>query len=303
MRIAIEIDVDHVEFIRDLHYEGIHLKDRTSVGSSIQWFGKSFRFYEKEDSEGFVNMPFIQWRTFAPRIAFHEWKWMMNGMTDSKWLEERKINIWKGNTSREFLDSRGLQDLPEGDIGKTYGYQFRNFGGVDQLEETFNNLRDNPFSRRHVISIWNAPELKEGALEPCAFLYTFMVSLDRDKNKVLNLHMNMRSCDFIMGWTYDMAFASFWLAAFAKALGYKTGELFQTITNVHYYSNQQPIVDYVVENYDEIFDHIDKMEIPQIRIEKDLNSLDDILNLEYSDIQMRNWKQGPKIHTDIQMAV
>lgn len=297
------IDYKHLMLIDDIDLTGNWIPDRTSVGESKQLFGANLQHVFSDCGNGFYSVPFIQWRTFAPRIAFHEWKWMMNGMTDSKWLEDRKINIWKGNTSREFLDARGLQNLPEGDIGKAYGYQFRNFGEVDQIEKVFNSLRDNPFSRRHVVSLWNVPELEEGALEPCAFLYTFMVDVDEKGDKVLHLHMNMRSCDVIFGKPYNWAFASFWLLSFAKALGYKPGVLYDTMTNAHFYKNQQPIVDYLNEDEGSVLGYLHSCDNPKIRINKDLNTLDSVLELEYSDIEIEGWTQGPKLFTDIEMAI
>jgi thymidylate synthase len=113
---------------------------------------------------------------------------MMSGSTDVTELQSKNIHIWDGNSTREFLDARGLYNVPTNQIGKAYGYQYRNFGGVtDQVQNVFNSLRDNPTSRRHVVSIWNPNELHEMALEPCAYSYTFVYI-----NGTLNLDMQMR---------------------------------------------------------------------------------------------------------------
>ena len=177
------IDKNYLNLLQSVHNNGTWVQDRTSVGMSKQLFGQSLVL----PTYG-LHAPFIQCRTFAPRIAFHELLWMLRGSTDVTELQNKDIHIWDGNSTRKFLDSRGLTNVPENDIGKAYGYQYRNFGGVtDQVQNVFNSLRDNPTSRRHVISIWNPNELHEMALEPCAWSYTF-VYIDG----TLNLDMTMR---------------------------------------------------------------------------------------------------------------
>lgn len=283
-------DDDYLSIINGIMMAGTEQEDRTDVGLSKQVFGESLQFNT-------MNMfaPFIQCRTFSPRIAFYEWKWMMNGWTDSKYLTEKGITIWEGNTSREFLDSRTLPDLPVGDVGKSYGYQFRNFGGVDQIEQVFNSLKNDPTSRRHVVSIWNPAELDDAPLAPCAFLYEFMV----EGNK-LHLHQHMRSADMVFGVPYNMAFSTFWLFSFARALGYEAGTYWWTGTNCHVYKNQYEIAETMIAgNY--LKNRIESLVTPTMSFRKELTSLDDILTLEWEDVIIENWKRGPKIG-DAKMA-
>lgn len=287
-------DHQYIEIMKDIMENGTLTEDRTSVGSSIQSFFKHIRFKSVPTLDGFNSVPAMQCRTFSPRISFLEWKWMMNGNTDAKWLSDRGVHIWDGNTTREFLDSRGLTDLPEGSIGKSYSYQFRNFGGVDQVKQLFESLRDNPTSRRHVVSIWNVGELKEAPLPPCAHLYEFMVV-----DGTLNLYQHLRSNDWLLGQPYNMMFGTFWLHSFAKALGFKVGEHALTSTNAHLYTNH---IDSANETMTFWRNWGDVTTTPYMRINKELNTLEDILELHYEEVELLDWSRGPR-HGNPEMAV
>jgi thymidylate synthase len=287
------IDIEYIKNLKEIDNNGIWQNDRTSVGRSKQLFGVVTRFNTKGEFA-----PFIQCRTFSPRISFEEWKWMMSGSTDANILQQKNIHIWDGNTTREFLDARGLFDVPVNHIGKAYGYQYRSFGGVsDQVKSVFKSLRDNPNSRRHVISIWNPNELSEMALEPCFHLYEFMYV-----NGVLNLYVHGRSSDYTFGMPYNLSFSYFWLASFSKALGYKMGEIMITTTNTHYYENQVELVEALIS--EDATEMINELSIPICSIKKEIKSLEDILSLEWHDIEISNWVKGPTL-TDkkIEMAV
>lgn len=287
------VDFDYSHLIEMVLEEGQWQRDRTSVGESIQLFGQTIRF----NTHG-QYAPFVQARTMAPRIAFEEWKWMMRGSTDATELQNQNIHIWDGNSTREFLDSRGLHDVQENHIGKAYGYQYRSFGGeVDQIRNLFNGLKNNPTSRRHIVSIWNPVDSPEMALEPCFHLYEFMYS-----NGTLNLYVHGRSSDVVFGLPYNFAFAYFWLLTFSRALGYKTGEILFTLTNAHVYRNQIDLARSIIEQSHDA-DFTKSIQMPVAEISKEINTLDDILSLQWSDILVKDWKRGPKL-TDahIEMA-
>jgi len=272
------VDYQYLNILHDIYYNGVDCKDRTDVGMSRQLFKAEIVFDTKDK-----YIPFIQTRKFGPKTSFLEWIWMMNGMTDSKWLEERGVAIWKGNTTRDFLDSRGLYGLPEGDIGKSYGYQLRNFGGVDQLKKVYERLQTN--SRRGVVSLWNPAELDEAPLEPCAYDYCFT----RIGN-TLNLRQTMRSADVLYGVPYNMGFATYWLFAFARALGLEAGQYWLTMDNAHIYANQLGDVGKMLSN------GVNKdLKTPQLKINKKLNSLEDILELDYSYLEIKDWVRGADI--------
>lgn len=289
------VDFQYLNVLQETFEDGFLQTDRTDVGSSTQIFAKSILF-DTQDKYA----PFVQARTFSPKLSFNEWKWMMGGNTDSQWLEDRGVYIWQGNTTREFLDSRGLYNVPEKNVGKSYGYQFVNFNGVNQLEKVFKSLRDDPTSRDHVISIWNPAELDEAPLKPCAFLYEFMTQGD-----ILHLHIHMRSADFCYGVPYNLAFATYFLFGYARALGYKTGKIWWTGTNTHIYSNQMDIAKELLKNRDEgLIGNVteNKIKAPTLKLNKSISTLDDIINLEFEDFEIGDFIRGPKIG-DAKMAV
>lgn len=258
--------------------EGVEKQDRTSVGSNISHFAHSFTFNMNDGATDMVYVPFLQVRKFAPRIFFEELMWMLRGQTDVGILQEKKVNFWNGNSTKEFLESIGRPHIEENTIGKGYGYQMRNFNGIDQLKEVFEGLKNNPLGRRHVISFWNPADLNDMALEPCHYSYVFSV-----QGEYLNLAFTMRSSDFYLAGAANTSFAAMWLAMFAKALGLKAGKVAYFGVDVHLYSNAVSAAQKVIQR------DIGGIAVPSIEITKELNSLDDILDMEWSDIVVNDF--------------
>jgi len=268
--------------------------DRTSVGSNKKVFGVTYKYEVGKEN----RMPFMFCRAFNPRIAFEELMWMLRGQTDAKILQDKGIRIWDGNTTREFLDKNGLHDVPTGFIGKGYGYQMRSFGGVDQLQKLFDGLKNNPNDRRHIINFWNVPELPEMALPPCHYDYQFV-----PVGNILNLRFTLRSSDVVFGLPYNMAFAAMWLSFFSKALKMTPGEIMYVGTDVHVYSNQFELVEKTTTQFNNLWKGLSLPE-PKININKELSSLDDILALEYSDIEVIDLPKAknPELDVKVEMA-
>lgn len=261
--------------------EGVDSGDRTGVGT-IKVFDQNFHIDLRHEGEGHV-LPILQLRKVSPRIAFEELQWMMRGSFDVTELQDKNVHIWDGNSTREFLDARGLDDWPTHTIGKGYGYQMRDFGGVDQLTKVFDGLKSNPNGRRHLISFWNVGELPEMALEPCHLLYNFMVT-----GEYLNLKVIIRSNDSVLGNPTNCMFAGLWLTFFAMALGYKVGKLAVSTTDFHIYTNH-------VDAVDEMCMRDVPSSVPKIRVNKKLKSLNDILSLEWDDIEVFDYDPHPAL--------
>lgn len=278
------IEEVYLPIVKNVLEQGTRQKDRTSIGESKQTFAQNIIF----DTEG-RYAPLMQVRTFGPKTSFLEWIWMMSGNTDSIWLEERGVAIWHDNTTREFLDNRGLQHLPVGSIGKSYSKQFRDFGGIDQIRQVFDSLKNNPTSRRHIVSIWNPSEMDEAPLPPCAFLYEFMVEGD-----VLHIHQHMRSADLILGVPYNLSFAYYFLSSFAQALGMTTGKIWTSMTNCHIYKNHIPLAEKMLETYGDLKPSMTEpsIEYPSEVIPYGNGDLMDILTLEWPDIKVHNFRRG-----------
>lgn len=280
----------YLEIMKNILEEGIDVpNDRTGVGTR-GIFGAQLAF---DMRDGF---PLLTTRRIAFRIAFEEMMWFLRGQNDSKILEAKNINIWKGNTSREFLDSIGLHHLPEGSAGKNYSRQLRDFDGTDnvpgydQLASLVSGIQKSPSSRRHFVSYWNPKQvLSEAALPPCHVSWAVQISGGR-----LNLSFQMRSNDFYLGNPTNVAGYAFLLHALSALFKLEPGKLVYQGSDIHLYNNQIENARLQVQRT--------PLKFPQIRIMKSLNSLDDLLGLQYSDVQIEGYDHHPDL-PKVEMAV
>lgn len=297
-------DIQFLSIMRRILDTGIDRPDRTGIGSRAIW-GATM---DIDLSEGF---PAPTHRKVALRIAFEEIMWMWRGSTDSKLLEAKNINIWKGNTSREFLDGRGLHDLPEGHIGKGYSFQWRNFGGgykndvttrflndysgfdnsgADQVIQLLEGLQKDPNGRRHIITGWNPTQLKDMALPPCHLYQQYQI-LDGK----LNSSFVMRSNDLVYGLSYNVMGYALLNHIIAKYLKIVPGKLFYVGMDVHIYENQMDMARELVDRT--------WFDLPTLKINKELNTIDDIMSLQFEDIELIGYKAHPDIKNKPKMAV
>lgn len=215
-----------------------------------------------------------------------------------------------------------LDEYTYGDLGKVYGYQWRNQNGVDQVSEVLNNLKSNPYSRYHIINGWNKSDFNEMALPPCHLLYQFIVRplsvnerieiyyndfnpilplINNDVDKILNnnnipkfyldLNMYQRSCDSALGLGFNLASMSLLLMLFAKASNMIAGNATWLGGDTHLYVNH---IDGVKEQLTR-----EPYSLPKMLINKDLNSLEDILSLNINDFELIDYKYYPKIDFEL----
>lgn len=217
--------------------EGVPKTDRTGVGT-LSIFGPQMEF---DLRKGF---PLLTTKKVFWAGVLQELFWFISGKTDSKILSEAGVKIWEGNTSREFLDGRGLR-WREGDIGPGYGFQWRHWGatyegcdrsysgmGVDQLSGVVKRIRDDPSSRRLIVSAWNVSDLEQMALPPCHLLFQFNVDGDH-----LDLKMYQRSGDWFLGVPFNIASYGVLLHLIAHLTEKKARKLILTYGDAHVYSN------------------------------------------------------------------
>lgn len=280
----------YLSIMRQILDEGVDIEnDRTGVGTrSI--FGAQMAF-DMED-----GFPLLTTRRIAFRIAFEEMMWFLRGQTDSKILEEKKITIWRGNTTREFLDARGLHHLPEGDAGKNYSWQLRNFNGssagqgYDQLAAIVDGIQKDPASRRHFVSYWNPQQvLTEAALPPCHVSWAVQVAGGR-----LNLSFQMRSNDFYLGNPTNIAGYGFLLHALAALANCRPGKLVFQGSDVHLYKNQLANAEIQVTR--------SPLQLPRLSITRRLETLQDLLALQYCDVQILDYAHHPDL-PKVEMAI
>ena len=261
----------YVELVKHVLENGVQVTDRTGVGSIAVFDAKVI--YEPGD----YAMSTIRPAGLKP--AFYEMLMFLNGETNTKQLEKRGINFWKGNTSREFLDKRGLYRLLEGNMGKAYGYQWRMFNDqVDQLKEIYNTLKSDPYSRRMYTTLWNPAQSHEMALTPCWHSHQFVVLPDKDGSNVLHMKLLNRSLDVVFGFPFAVQQYRFYQAALAEMFGFKLGEMSCDLTHIHIYNNQ---IEYAKELVTREFG------VPgKLMFKKPLTTLDDILTMSFDDIDI-----------------
>jgi len=284
---------NYIDLIKDVLENGTNKPDRTDVGESRAVFGRLLRW---DLSEGF---PIITTRKVPLRIAFEETMFFLRGETNTKLLEGKKINIWKKNTTREFLDGRGLHHLPEGDMGKGYGYQWRHWETenkeTDQIADLLTGLRKDPFGRRHVVTGWNPGQLNLMALPPCHMLHMYSVegNFTTDGCKLNNCFV-MRSNDVPYGLPFNIMGYALLNHIFAKHLGLEPGELVYMGWDVHIYKNQIEMCKELVKR--------EPRPLPKLVIKKDLPTLQDIMDLQWSDIELIGYDPYPDFADKPDMA-
>ncbi len=292
---------NYLDLLKDVLKNGIDKADRTGIGSRAV-FGRMLRW---DLAQGF---PIQTTRKVPLRIAFEETMFFLRGQSQTKLLEEKKINIWKGNTTREFLDDRGLSHLPEGDMGRGYGIQWRNWKSVDdygivhrtdQIMETLEGMKRDPLGRRHVITGWNPGELSQMALPPCHMLQMHsveppMAEFNTTDGK-LHTCFVMRSNDVPFGLPFNIMSYALINHIFAKHLELIPGDLVYMGWDVHIYQNQMDMVNEMLIRTPRA--------LPTININKDLTTLSDIMDLQWEDIELIGYDPYPDVTNKPGMAV
>jgi thymidylate synthase len=248
-------EYQYLNLLHDILENGVWEEGRNGRTKSV--FGRSMRFSLKDG-----KIPILTTKKTAWKTCLKELLWFIRGETDNKLLKAQGVHIWDGNSSREFLDSRGLHLTREGLIGPGYGYQWRyfnanyncftgkrllntdepdihqntkHFKGVDQLQQIIDALKDpkQRTSRRLVMTAWNPCQLDQMALQPCHMLCQFNV---HDGNK-LSCCMTQRSIDCVLGSPFNIASYSLLTHLLAKHCGLEAHEFVYFMGNCHLYEN------------------------------------------------------------------
>jgi thymidylate synthase len=206
-------------------------EDRTGTGT-IGIFGMQSRY---DLSLGF---PAVTTKKLAFRACLGELLWFLEGSSDERRLAEithgtrsaSKKTIWTDNAMSKYW-------LPNaqfiGDLGRVYGVQWRDFGGVDQVVELVNNIKRDPYGRRHILTAWNPGQLDQMALPPCHCFAQFYVSADGK----LSCQMYQRSCDMFLGVPFNIASYSLLTHMIAQVCGLEAGEFVHVLGDAHIYLN------------------------------------------------------------------
>ena len=294
-------ELEYIRLLGNIINNGSERSDRTGIGT-YGIFGTQLRFSLKNNV-----VPMLTTKKMFSKGIIEELLFFLRGETDTTKLEEKGVNIWKGNTTRDFLDKRGLEDLPEGDMGKGYGFQWRNFGGkitsgkyddhkrppmdryadgTDQLQQVINTLKINPTDRRIIISAWNPKQLPEMALPPCHCFCQFYVD-----NNELSCQFYQRSVDSLLGLPFNILSYAILTRIVAQTVGMKAKELIFVGGDTHVYKNHTGQV--MEQLTREPFD------FPTMFIDKKLSSVQDIENLQLSDFKFENYQCHPAIKAEM----
>jgi thymidylate synthase len=208
----------YLDLLERLLDEGVEKSDRTGTGT-FSVFGHQMRF---DLSEGF---PLVTTKKIHTRSVFGELLWFLRGDTNVKWLNDRGISIWD-----EWADANG-------DLGPVYGYQWRSWPTpdgrhVDQIAQVIAQIKDNPDSRRHIVSAWNVADIADMALPPCHTLLQFYVAGGR-----LSCQLYQRSGDVFLGVPFNIASYALLTHMVAQVTGLEVGDFVHTIGDAHLYSN------------------------------------------------------------------
>jgi len=231
----------YLTLIEDILNEGI--MENTRNGNAKTIFGSAMHFSLKDNTIPILTTKKLAWKT-----CLRELLWFISGKTDNTILQNNNVKIWNDNASREYLDSRGLNNLEENDLGPIYGHQWRHFNaeynncktdytnkGIDQLNEIINILKNPDLrnSRRMVISAWNPCQLNEMALPPCHILMQFNVL----ENKYLSCSLYQRSGDVGLGVPFNIASYSFLTHLIAHHCNLEANEFIYYLGNAHIYDD------------------------------------------------------------------
>lgn len=268
-------EAGYMALMRDVLDHGVDVPDRTGVGSRALFDAKVVFDLRREHVMSTA-------RSAPPRMAFEEFWFFLRGETQTKALEEKGVNFWQANTTRDFLDARGLTDLPEGDMGRAYGAQARRYGAThfDQIQALYDGLCSSPYGRRHYVTWWNPEQSHLMALTPCWHSHQFVVLPGEDGVDELHLKLLNRSLD--SGYLFAATQYGLYQLAMAKLLGMRAGKLSADLTHVHVYHNQFAFAREIVER-----------ELGQpgvVSINKPLNSLEDLLELRWEDIEITGYQ-------------
>lgn len=268
-------ELQYLDLCQRIIDEGESRPDRTGTGTLSIFAPPQLRFSLKDD-----QFPLLTTKKVFTKAIILELLWFIKGDTNNKSLQANGVKIWNGNGSREYLDSLGLTDRAEGDLGPVYGFQWRHFGaeyktcdedytgkGYDQLAEIINKLKTNPYDRRIIMSAWNPPDFKKMALPPCHVFCQFYVSFPQDKKPELSCILYQRSCDMGLGVPFNIASYALLTKMIAHVVGMNCGEFIHTMGDAHVYK-----------------DHIDALKeqisrtprnFPTLKMKRDVKDIDD----------------------------
>ncbi|WP_022696514.1 thymidylate synthase [Euryhalocaulis caribicus] len=261
----------YLDLLEDVLENGVERGDRTGVGTRGV-FGRQMRF---DLSDGF---PMLTTKKLHLKSIIYELLWFLRGDTNVRWLQERGVKIW---------DEWAAED---GELGPVYGKQWRSWAApdgsvIDQISNVTRQIRENPNSRRLIVSAWNPADVDDMALPPCHCLFQFHVADGR-----LSCQLYQRSADIFLGVPFNIASYALLTMMMAQATGNRPGDFVHTFGDAHLYLN-----------------HVEQAELQLTRAPRPLPRMEinpdkrDIFDFEYEDFTLKDYDPHP--HIKAQVAV
>lgn len=307
------IDKEYLRLCKKILTDGEYKEDRTGVGTK-SIFGYQMRF---DLSKGF---PILTTKKVNFNLIWSELLWFINGDTNIKFLLENKNNIWNEWAFKKWIESEDYEgpdmtdfgnrvlvdddfalkykeqmntfknkiltddnfSLKYGDLGNVYGKQWRNFNGIDQLKNVIEQIKNNPSSRRLIISSWNPKEIDTMALPPCHTMFQFYV-----KNNKLSCQLYQRSGDVFLGVPFNISSYSLLTILIAKECNLEVGEFIHTLGDAHIYTNHKEQVELQLTRT--------PYQLPKLKI----NNFNSIFSMDIKDIELENYESHPFIKAPI----
>lgn len=280
-------ELQYYHLLNNILENGIEKTDRTKVGTYNLFAPKNLHFDLSD------TFPIQTYKRGFLKGIFEELMFLLRGQTDNSILNSKGVNVWDGNTTREFLDKQDLVHLPENDLGATYGFNLRYFGakyhncktdysikkpGFDQLEYAINLIKNEPDSRRIIIDLWNPNTLKISSLPPCLMYYQFNVDT---KNKKLNLFMMNRSSDLYLAGNWNTVSGAILvnLICNLEDIDLTPGYLVHQYNETHIYKNQLNAVKTMLKKEPKPY--------PKLLVKTKKKKITDF---EYSDLKLIGYK-------------
>jgi thymidylate synthase len=257
------------DLMRRVLETGTYRDDRTGTGT---WslFGAQLRF-SLED-----GFPLVTTKKVHLKSIIHELLWFLRGETNARSLRAAGVTIWD-----EWAG-------PDGDLGRIYGAQWRSWRRpdgrtVDQIAEVVRSLRENPASRRHIVSAWNPGEIEDMALPPCHALFQFYVADGR-----LSCQLYQRSADLFLGVPFNIASYALLLLMMAQVCGYRPGDFVHTFGDVHLYANHREQAETQLAR--------EPRPLPRMRLNPERRELEEFV---YADFTLEGYDPHPAIRAPV----
>jgi thymidylate synthase len=259
----------YLDLLNRVLTEGVQKEDRTGTGT-ISVFGHQMRF-NMED-----GFPCLTTKKLHLKSIIHELLWFLNGDTNIKYLTDNGVRIWN-----EWADK-------DGNLGHIYGYQWRswpdyNGGHIDQISEVVNTIKNNPDSRRIMVSAWNVADIPNMNLPPCHAFFQFYVADGK-----LSLQLYQRSADIFLGVPFNIASYALLLQMMAQVTGLKPGDFVHTLGDAHIYTNHLDQVKLQLTR--------EPLKLPTMNINPNIK---DIFSFKYSDFELVNYESHPHIKGEV----